>query len=142
MKNFESYNLNQMVTCHSAIKKSFPTVASLLEAAIKEANQLYFQDVVVLTELEKIWLEQGERFKVLLSIKARTGWTLLEARVFVDEYDSGSTVIDPKDQDLSGSEKASIKRGDKLSAIKALRDRTGISVLDAKHIVDGWKDDI
>lgn len=138
MKNFDSFTLTKMIEAHNSCKERFPTVAALLEAAIKEAQELYFQDQPQLTSLEQIWLRQGDRMKVVKSVKSRSEWSILQAKELVDRFDGDQTTIEPTDHELNAAEKDALRAGNKIQAVKLLKDRTGLSLMDAKRIVDAY----
>jgi ribosomal protein L7/L12 len=90
-------------------------------------------------------LRQRQKIQAIKLVRERTGWSLREAKEAVDAIEVGQPppaqsrwpVLSELPPDLANAVQELLIRRQKIQAIKLVRERTALSLRDAKEMVDG-----
>lgn len=91
-------------------------------------------------------LRQRQKIQAVKLVKDRTGWSLRDAKDAVDAIEAGAPAPVPQSRwpvlselppDLANAVQELLVRRQKIQAIKLVRERTSLSLRDAKEMVDG-----
>ncbi|TCD55072.1 hypothetical protein EJ419_00270 [Alloscardovia theropitheci] len=104
---------------------------------------------VELTQEEAQLLEQGQILQAIKLVRERLDTDLATAKFAVDAYKDGETDINreptPKRADeveLTSEEIRLIRSGETVQAIKLVHERAGLTLVNAKRIVDQYRQSI
>lgn len=84
-------------------------------------------------------LQRGNTVEAIKLLRQTTGLGLKEAKDVIDAYLSGTPMrleVTSSTTQLPASAVEALQRGDKIEAIKRLREQTGLGLKEAKDIVD------
>lgn len=135
-------------------QKSFQTASAVHNTDVRENNSGVLQShststVQELTQYEKELAQQGNLIGAVKEVRERTRLGLAEAKKLVDEYirngdataqsqSNEHTHGELDDASLTDKEKEFIVRNQPITAIKMVRERTGLSLIEAKRLVDSY----
>ena len=84
-------------------------------------------------------LQRGETIEAIKRLRAATGLGLKEAKDVIDEYASGNPVVVTgvhASQPFSDAVMQAARSGNKIEAIKLLREQTGLGLKEAKDAIE------
>lgn len=93
-------------------------------------------------------LARGEKIEALKALRERTSMGLAEARAVVDRLEAGGNPDSPAPAspapsqmpaELASKVRGLLQRGDKIAAIKLVRERMKLDLKDAKDLVDRFE---
>lgn len=87
-------------------------------------------------EIEAIW-RSGRKIEAIKLLRKATGWGLAETKTALEATFDGAKILAPSNPtNLVAAIEAALARGDKLIAIKLLKDATGLGLKEAKDRIE------
>lgn len=85
-------------------------------------------------------LEQGNKIEAIKRLRESTGMGLKEAKDLVENHGQGTVQNIPDILSDAASVADALQKGNKIEAIKRLRQQTGLSLKDAKDAIDALQE--
>ena len=87
-------------------------------------------------------MQRGNSVEAIKLLRASTGLGLKEAKDIIDQHLSGNLAafsVAPGQPSLSPAVAAALQRGNKIEAIRLLREETGLGLKEAKDSIDSFE---